>query len=36
MLSLKNLENYADVLLWALATAKKAALKKNEISLDSV
>lgn len=33
MLSLKNLENYADVLLWALATAKKAALKKNEIVL---
>jgi aminopeptidase len=33
MLSLKNLENYADVLLWALATAKKAALKKNEIDL---
>lgn len=33
MLSLKNLENYADVLMWALATAKKAALKKNEIVL---
>ena len=33
MLSERNLEKYADVLLWALATAKKAALKKNEIVL---
>lgn len=29
----KNLEKYADVLLWALATAKKTALKKGEIVL---
>ena len=33
MLSEKNLEKYADVLLWGLATAKKAALKKKEIVL---
>jgi aminopeptidase len=33
MLSEKNLEHYADVLLWALATAKKSALKKNDIIL---
>jgi aminopeptidase len=33
MLTEKHLENYADVLLWGLATAKKAALKKNEIAL---
>lgn len=33
MLSEKNLEHYADVLLWALATAKKSALKKNDIVL---
>jgi aminopeptidase len=33
MLSEKNLEKYADVLLWGLATAKKVALKKNEIVL---
>jgi len=33
MLTENNLENYADVLLWGLATAKKAALKKNEIVL---
>jgi len=33
MLTEKNLENYADVLLWGLATAKKTALKKNEIVL---
>jgi len=31
MLTRKNLENYADVLLWALMTAKKAPLKKKEI-----
>ncbi len=33
MLTENNLEKYADVLLWGLATAKKAALKKNEIVL---
>jgi aminopeptidase len=33
MLTENNLEKYADVLLWALATAKKASLKKNEIVL---
>ena len=33
MLSEKKLEHYADVLLWALATAKKSALKKNDIVL---
>ena len=33
MLSEKNLEHYADVLLWALATAKKSVLKKNDIVL---
>lgn len=33
MLSEKNLQHYADVLLWALATAKKSALKKNDIVL---
>ena len=33
MLSEKNLEKYADVLLWGLATAKKVALKKKEIVL---
>ncbi len=33
MLTEQNLEKYADVLLWGLATAKKAALKKNEIVL---
>ncbi|HQM46263.1 MAG TPA: aminopeptidase [Smithellaceae bacterium] len=33
MLTEKNLENYADVLLWGLATAKKAPLKKDEIVL---
>jgi aminopeptidase len=33
MLTEKNLEKYADILLWALQTAKKAAMKKNEIVL---
>jgi aminopeptidase len=33
MLTQKNLERYADVLLWGLATAKKASLKKNDIVL---
>ncbi len=33
MLTEKNLEKYADVLLWGLATAKKVSLKKNEIVL---
>ncbi len=33
MLTEKNLEHYADVLLWALATAKKSVLKKNDIVL---
>jgi aminopeptidase len=33
MLTEKNLEKYADVLLWALRTAKKVSLKKNEIVL---
>ncbi|PKN71354.1 MAG: aminopeptidase [Deltaproteobacteria bacterium HGW-Deltaproteobacteria-10] len=33
MFTEKYLEKYADVLLWALKTAKKAALKKNEIVL---
>lgn len=33
MLTEKNLENYADVLLWGLQTAKKVALKKNEVVL---
>ncbi|MEE9936224.1 MAG: aminopeptidase [Deltaproteobacteria bacterium] len=33
MLSEKHLEKYADVLLWALATAKKQPLKKNDIVL---
>jgi len=33
MLTEKILERYADVLLWALATAKKVALKKNETVL---
>ena len=33
MLTEKNLEKYADVLLWALATARKASLKKNEMVL---
>ncbi|MRR17418.1 MAG: aminopeptidase [Deltaproteobacteria bacterium] len=33
MLTENHLEKYADVLLWGLATAKKAALKKNEIVL---
>lgn len=33
MLSENNLENYADVLLWSLATAKKTNLKKNDIVL---
>jgi aminopeptidase len=33
MLTEINLDKYADVLLWALATAKKASLKKNEIVL---
>ena len=33
MLTGKNLEKYADVLLWGLQTAKKTALKKNEIVL---
>jgi aminopeptidase len=33
MLTENNLEKYADVLLWALATAKKVSMKKNEIVL---
>ena len=33
MLTQKNLEKYADVLLWGLQTAKKSALKKNEVVL---
>ena len=33
MLTEKNLQHYADVLLWALATAKKTALKRNDIVL---
>jgi len=33
MLTESNLEKYADVLLWGLQTAKKVALKKNEIVL---
>jgi aminopeptidase len=33
MLTEKNLEKYADVLLWGLTTAKKASLKKNETVL---
>jgi aminopeptidase len=33
MLNGINLEKYADVMLWALQTAKKAAMKKNEIVL---
>ena len=33
MLTEKNLEKYADVLLWGLQTAKKTALKKKEIVL---
>jgi aminopeptidase len=33
MLTEKNLEKYADVLLWGLKTAKKVSLKKNEIVL---
>jgi aminopeptidase len=33
MLTEKNLEKYADVLLWGLATAKKVSMKKNEIVL---
>ncbi len=33
MLTEKNLEKYADVLIWALATARKAALKKQDIVL---
>jgi len=33
MLTEKTLERYADVLLWALSTAKKVSLKKNEIVL---
>ncbi len=33
MLSTDKLEKYADVLLWALATARKSALKKNDIVL---
>lgn len=33
MLTEKILAGYADVLLWALATAKKTSLKKNEIVL---
>ena len=33
MFTAQNLEKYADVLLWGLATARKAALKKNEIVL---
>jgi aminopeptidase len=33
MLTAENLEKYADVLLWGLETAKKSALKKNEVVL---
>jgi aminopeptidase len=33
MLTAKNLEKYADVLLWALRTARKVSMKKNEIVL---
>lgn len=33
MLTENNLERYADVLLWALTTAKKKPLKKNDIVL---
>lgn len=33
MLTQKNLEKYADVLLWALATAKQTSLKKGDIVL---
>ena len=33
MLTEKNLEKYADVLLWALKTAKKVSMKKYEIVL---
>ncbi|MGV8059560.1 MAG: aminopeptidase [Smithellaceae bacterium] len=33
MLTEKNMEKYADVLLWGLKTAKKAAMKKNEVVL---
>ena len=33
MLTEKELEKYADVLLWALRTAKKVSMKKNEIVL---
>lgn len=33
MLTQRNLERYADVLLWGLATAKKITMKKNEIVL---
>jgi len=33
MLTEKNLENYADVLLWGLTTARKVSMKKNEIVL---
>lgn len=33
MLSEKIMEKYADVLIWALCTAKKSSLKKNEIVL---
>ena len=33
MLPEKTLERYADVLLWALKTARKASIKKNEIVL---
>jgi aminopeptidase len=33
MLTEKNLEKYADVLLWGLVTAKKVSMKKNEIVL---
>ncbi|HPK53371.1 MAG TPA: aminopeptidase [Smithellaceae bacterium] len=33
MLNEKNLEKYAEVLIWALKTAKKVSMKKNEIVL---
>ncbi|PKN50720.1 MAG: aminopeptidase [Deltaproteobacteria bacterium HGW-Deltaproteobacteria-13] len=33
MLTEKNLDKYADVLLWGLATAKKVSMKKNEVVL---
>jgi aminopeptidase len=33
MFTENNLERYADVLLWGLATAKKVSMKKNEIVL---